>query len=147
MLKNWPSYLRIYAVCLYVLLVLVTAACVPMDAAPQNPAQNNKSAQDETLTEMLKLNDLNERAFAYHHYCLRETESMNPQFLKNFEIAINQLFDQALNTTDWEPQYIVDQVMDRRQYIQDTLRDYYQTQGCQSAEAITARDHYRALSR
>ncbi len=110
----------------------------------ENKRQPGKDRQ--TLNKLLKLNDLNERAFAYHHYCLRKTEPMNEQFLKNLEATANLLFDEVMEQMNWEPQRIVDQIVKRRESIQQQLGHHYLTKGCHSAEGITARDHYRAFS-
>lgn len=107
----------------------------------QQPRQDR-----QTLNRLLELNDLNERAFAYHHYCLRKTEPMNEQFLENLEKTTNLLFDEAMEQMNWEPQHTVDQIVKRRENIQQLLGNHYLTKGCDSAEAMTARDHYRAFS-
>jgi len=46
----------------------------------------------------------------------------------------------------WKPEYIVSQVVKRRENIQHMLSTHYLTKGCQSAEAKSAQDHYRAFS-
>jgi hypothetical protein len=131
---------RKFPLCLVFLLLFLIAACAPV-------TKQAKSEKSETpgLNTLLELNDLNERAFAYHNYCLRKTEPMNEKFLENFKESLNLLFDECL-TTGWKPDYIVSQIVKRREQIQQTLSNYYLTKGCQSAEAVTAHDHYRAFS-
>lgn len=110
--------------------------------------ENKRQAEKDplTLNRLLELNDLNERAFIYHHYCLRKTEPMNEQFLENLEKTANLLFDEAMEQMNWEPQHTVDQIVKRRENIQQLLSNHYLTKGCNSAEGMTARDHYQAYS-
>lgn len=126
--------------CLAFLLLFFISACAPITG------QNKSEKPDiSILNTLLQLNDLNERAFAYHNYCLKKNELMNEKFLENFKEASNLLFDEFL-TIGWKPDYIVSQIVGRREQIQNSLSNYYLTKGCQSAEAMTAQYHYRAFS-
>ena len=117
-------------------------ACTPVN----NTTELSHNIDNQNFNKLMYLNDLNERGFAYHQHCLRKTETMNEQYLENFEIAANLLFDETLNTTGLAPQYIVDKIVKRRKHIQHVLNNHYLTKGCQSEEARIARDHYRAFS-
>ncbi len=125
-------------------LVLMNCACVSMNGPAVVPQK--KTAGLKTLNSMLELNDMNERAFAYHYHCLSKSEPMNEQFLKNFEVATNELFDECLKNQGMKPEYIVSTITKRREHIQQKLGVYYKTNGCDSPEAMAAKDHYRAFS-
>ncbi len=119
----------------------VFSGCVSLEKTP--PKRVDKHGD---LATFVALNDLNERAFAYHHYCLKEQEPLNERFLQNFKLGSDLLFNECVETLNWQPQYIVDHVVKRRNSIQQSLREYYQANGCSSGEAMAARDHYRAYS-
>lgn len=109
------------------------------------PAQQ-KPKQSLHFDKLLQLNDLNERAFEYHQHCLKRDEPMNEQFMENFKIASNQLFDEAVGTMNMKPDVVVERVLARRQDIQTKLNYYYNSQGCHSPEGQIAQQHYRAFS-
>lgn len=119
------------------LLTMVCGACTP--ARESTSYKRKDDAHFETL---LKLNDLNERAFAYHQHCLASSEPMDEDFLKNFEITTNLLFDEGMETLGWKPEYISAQIIKRRDSLQGALNQYYQEKGCTSLEANAVQDHY-----
>ena len=122
-------------------LIMIFSACTP---AREHMVYKPKESSQ--LDALLQLNDLNERAFAYHQYCLNKTEPMNEVFLENFKLVANMLFDEALDTWGEPPEYTVSQILKRREDIQHTLDKLYMTKGCQFSEAWTARKHYRTFS-
>ena len=99
------------------------------------------------LDTLLRQNDLNERGFAYYKHCLSETGPVDAAFMENFQQAAGRLFDECRETLGWQPAYIVSHVLKRRDNIQRALDRVYMTQGCRSAEARMAEEHYRMLSR
>lgn len=124
-----------------VILLIICGCSMPAKQEPRRTEKDNMR-----LNTLMKLNDLNERAFAYHQFCLSKTEPMNEKFLENFKTSSNLLFDECLESLHWEPQYIVSQVLKRREQIQGGLKNYYLTKGCQSPEASVAQKHYRTFS-
>lgn len=122
-------------------LIMIFSACTPVR---ENMTYSPKDSSQ--LDALLQLNDLNERAFEYHQHCLRKTEPMNEVFLENFELVSNLLFDEALDMWGATPEYVVSQVLKRREQIQHTLDKIYMTKGCQSSEAKIAQEHYRTFS-
>lgn len=124
--------------------VLLFAICGCSMPAKQEPRRTEKN--DIRFNALMQLNDLNERAFSYHQFCLSKTEPMNEKFLENFKTSSNLLFDECLESLHWEPQYIVSQVLKRREQIQGALKNHYLTKGCQSPEASVAQKHYRTFS-
>ncbi|MCB9987849.1 MAG: hypothetical protein H6868_00790 [Rhodospirillales bacterium] len=127
-------------------LMLLTAlsACVSLNK--QAPPETTYASQ-KTLDNMLKLSDLNERAFAYQQHCLQETEPMSEVFLDNFKATSDMLFDECIHTLKWPPDLVVSRVLERREHIQRLLDDTYSKEnGCDSEEAVIAGEHYRAFS-
>ena len=124
------------------MLVLGLAACASVNVSKPEQKAKNKAE----LNRLLNINDLNERAFAYHQYCLKKSEPLSEQFLKNFEITANLLYDELIYTYNWQPKYTVEQIVKRREYIQQTLSNHYLTKGCQSEEASMGLAHYRDYS-
>jgi len=122
-------------------LIMTLCACTP---ARENMTYSPKDSGQ--LDALLQLNDLNERAFEYHQHCLSKTAPMNEVFLENFELISNLLFDEALDMWGATPEYVVSQILKRREQIQHTLDKIYMTEGCQSSEAKTAQEHYRTFS-
>ena len=123
--------------------MLFISACVPLQ--PQNTPY--KKENTDRLNILVQLNDLNERAFAYHHYCLKKDEPINETFLDNLETTSNLLFDECKTVLKWKPEYIVSQVVKRREKIQEQLRSHYRSKGCRSSEAMAAYNHYQSFSR
>jgi len=77
----------------------------------------------------MKLNDLNERAFAYHKHCLNDTEPMNEVFLENFEQVANMLLDESMNMfRQQRPEDIVRQILERRASMQNALDKVYKAE-------------------
>lgn len=127
-------------------LVLATIGCThAVGTAGSVPARGPEDTK--RLQTLLALNDLNERAFAWHHYCMKNIEPLNPAFLANFRTVSDELFDQCQGTLGWKPDYVVGSVMKRRAHIQATLLDHYKAGGCQSAEAQAAQSHYLEFGR
>jgi len=128
------------ATCIFLMLFIVIAlsSCTP--AREHVPSKEN-------FNVLMKLNDLNERAFAYHKHCLKNTEPMNEVFLANFEQAANMLFDESMNMfRQRRPEDIVRKILERRNSMQNTLDKIYRADGCQSSEAKTAQEHYSTFS-
>lgn len=122
--------------------LIILCAC----SSPPKQKLDNDRENRHQLNTLLRLNDLNEQAFAYHQTCLIKTEPMNEQFMENFKIVSNQLFDQCRKTLKWEPEKIVSQLMERRKYLQNQSTANLSTNGCHSNEALMSQKHYRAMS-
>ena len=122
-------------------LTILSACSLP----PKQKIENDRENRYQ-LSNLLRLNDMNEQAFAYHQVCLIKAEPMNEQFIENFEIVSHQLFDQCRKTLKWEPEKIVSQLMERRKYLQNQSTANLSTKGCHSNEALASQKHYRAMS-
>lgn len=127
--------------CSLILLFLGLCGCAGMNTGMPRSPQNS-----ERFYKLFQLNDMNERAFGYFDYCLKGREEMNGKFLQNMEITSNMLFDEVMETQGWQPEYAVDQIVKRREVIQDKLYYHYKVKGCLSEEAESAGQHYRMLS-
>lgn len=121
--------------------LIILCAC----SSPPKQKIDNDRENRHRLNTLLRLNDLNEQAFAYHQTCLIKTEPMNEQFMENFKIVSNQLFDQSRATLNRKPELIVSELLERREYIQSQLTATLSTKGCLSAEALAAQKHYKAM--
>lgn len=124
-------------------LIVLLGACTTISTDDEGVLTPVDSQRFDSL---LALNDLNERAFEYHQFCLKDTEPMSAVFMDNYKLVANMLYDETVETIGWEPEFIVRQVLERRQKIQNLLNRHYRTEGCQSQEAMTARAHYLGLS-
>jgi hypothetical protein len=122
-------------------LLLFLNACALQPAAKKDAKENNMY-----FNNLLELNDLFERAFIYHQYCLQDKKSMNPIFMKNFEVISNLLLDEAVYKMKVSPEAAVKRIMDRREVLQQKLSEYYYSKGCQSEEGEIAHSHYNDYS-
>lgn len=122
------------------LTLLLALALVSCTSAPRKNSQSH--AEKGYFQALLKLNDFNERAFAYHRHCAPAQEPINEEFLRNFEHARNLLFDEGIRTMGLTPERMSGEILTRRAQLQKALGGYYKTEGCSSLEAGAARDHY-----
>lgn len=123
-------------------ILLILCAC----STPRKSETRASSIENKQLEVLLRLNDLNERAFVYHKICLK-TEPLNDRFLENFKTVSNQLFDECHLSLKWKPEYIVHRLLERREYIQSTFITLLSAKGCQSDGALVVQDHYILMSR
>lgn len=121
-------------------LFAVGISTVSLSACAYTGAANNY-----TIPQLVKLTDLNDRAFMYHHYCVGSAEPLSDKFFENYQIAPNLLLDKTMETSPLEPKMIVAQIMERRERIQSKLRRHYNEHGCSSEEAMIAREQYHVL--
>lgn len=132
------------------LAVFLTLSLILLSGCYAHTSEQPKQAEvkySEKVRNLSELNDLNERAFGYHQHCLQRAEPMNERFMENFEYSLNLLADSLMEHYDWNNQYAVEQILERRHTTQSTLDQIYHTQGCESAEGHQARQHYRDLSK
>jgi hypothetical protein len=122
--------------------MLLIAAC-----SNERPNSQSTAKIDQTkLDKLLKFNDLNERAFAYHQHCIDKSKQMNPIFSNNFEQVANLLLHKSIETMGWDSEYATDQILDRREKAQKFLNIHYRENGCYSPEAFKAKEHYYFIS-
>lgn len=127
-------------------MVVFCSACVPLNQTPA-VKENNKNSSHQKLERILTLSDYSERAYAYHEFCVGNKEPMNDRFLENFKIISNMLLDEFIATLNWQPQYTVDQITERRRNIQRALLQHYQEGGCETPEAREAQGYYDMLGK
>lgn len=130
--------------CSILLISLLLLGALTSCSAVSNEYKS-KEERNSKFNNLLELHDRSERAFMYHHYCLKD-EPVNERFMSNFKMTSNLLMDEAVANMKMSPQTVLQRVMSRRELIQQQLSEYYNSLGCQSDEAKTAKTHYRAFS-
>lgn len=125
----------------FLLLTIVLSAC-----AFSSEERTDKTDNNARLDSLLELNDLSERAFVYHQYCLKDIEPINETFMDNFKVTSDMLLDEAVYEMGMSPEFVVERILSRRKMIQQQLGEYYHSKGCHSLEGQTALKHYRAFS-
>lgn len=104
----------------------------------------SKKEQDIRFNNLLELHDRSERAFMYHHYCLKDTP-INDSFMRNFETISHLLLKEGGERMNMPPQIVVQRILNRRKVIQQQLSEHYHSLGCQSDEGKMAKTHYDAF--
>lgn len=117
------------------------SACALMPDETQRKKEN-----DVRFNNLLEINDLSERAFVYHQYCLKDGETINDAFMANFKTVSNLLLDEAVDHMKMPPELVVKRVLNRRKMIQQKLSEHYYSVGCQSDEGRIASAHYKTFS-
>lgn len=124
------------------LFLAVLSACT----VPPSQGPSVKKEDYTRLNYLLDLNDLSERAFVYHQFCLKDKEPMNANFMANFQIISDMVLDEAVDEKDIKPEFVVKRILDRRRNIHQQLSEHYHSKGCQSEEGMVAANYYRELS-
>lgn len=119
-------------------LLLIVAFCPVAVAASPN----------KKFDFLLRFNDLNEVAFAYHRHCLSSTSDINEKFLRTLEFVADQLYAEAqIKEPGMNSEYIKEQLLQRRYNIQYKLDHANAKEGCNSATSSVAKTHYEEFSR
>lgn len=137
---------NIYLVAM-VLAVVSLGACQTVgmhsDKEPVTHADSNKR-----FDFLMRFNDLNETAFAYHRHCLRNTGSINEKFMSTFDFVADELLDEGIKTTPhMAPEHVVQKILDRRSSIQYQLDRTNMKEGCNTQATEMAKAHYEEFSR
>ena len=125
---------------LIVLLALSLNACV---AAPTKTPPVKVS--DNRVKTLLHLSDMNEYSLRYMKHCSKD--QVSPQFLQNYTYIANELLDESVVHSKMQPRYVTEQILKRRNFIGYNLDDAYRKNGCEAAEAVQGRDHYKYFTK
>lgn len=131
---------------LLVAFVMLNLMCISGCYTPSGQIKKSRTNPYAKLDRLAQLNDLNERAYAYHQHCLQKTEPINQKFMENFAFSANMLTNALMEIYNWNDEFAINQILQRRRNTQNTLTQHYNTKGCQSNEGQLAQQHYISFS-